>query len=169
MKSIKKSILIVTVVSVFLIAPVPAFADTSVLADKTVAEVTDVVYLNDGSRIVTEISVEPSRVLTLATASATSTKTGSKTVSYENSSGTLLWYVKVTGTFSYDGSTSSCTSSTVTASAPDSNWVIAGQSASKSGSQATGTATAKLYKGSTVVQTVSKTVILSCSKTGALS
>lgn len=36
------------------------------------------------------------------------TKTASKTVTYENSKGDILWYVKVTGTFSYNGTSSSC-------------------------------------------------------------
>jgi hypothetical protein len=56
-----------------------------------------------------------------------------------------------------------------TAAAPDGNWKIASKSASKSGNQAKASATAKRYLVSLVVQTVSKTVILTCSKTGALS
>jgi hypothetical protein len=47
--------------------------------------------------------------------------------------------------------------------------VIVSTSASKSGNQAIGSATARCYNGSIVIQTVSRTVILTCSKTGALS
>jgi hypothetical protein len=169
---IKKCTSVITIISFFLMAGVPAFADTTALSlpDEPVAEVT---YLSDGSRVVTEIFVEPSLAATsqdiLAAASSASTKSGSKKVSYENSSGTLLWYVKVSGTFTYNGSTSTCTKSTVSTSAPASNWKISSNDSGKTGNQAWATATAKRYNGSTVVQTVSRTVTLTCSKTGVLS
>ena len=38
--------------------------------------------------------------------SATQAKSGSKTVRYENASGTTLWYVTVHASFTYNGSTS---------------------------------------------------------------
>jgi hypothetical protein len=89
---IKRFISIITIISVFLIATVPVFADTSLSSDALAEEVTDISYLSDGSRIVTTIAVDPPVFSPLAT---TSTKTGYKKVSYENSSGTLLWYVRV--------------------------------------------------------------------------
>ena len=47
--------------------------------------------------------------------STTQTKSGSKTQRYVNSSGATLWYVTVHAFFTYNGSTSSCTSADVTA------------------------------------------------------
>jgi hypothetical protein len=139
----------------------------------------ETVEMSDGSYYVTSIeesaltteTIAPNDALQLAPTAvlSTSTKTASKTASYYNSSGVLLWYVKVTGTFTYDGTTSVCTNSTVTAASQSSAWKISSKSASKSGNQATAKATAKRYEGIVVVQTVSKTVTLTCSKTGVLS
>lgn len=97
------------------------------------------------------------------------TKSGTKTTYYKNASGTTLWWVKVTGTFTYNGTTSRCTDSSVSASAPASAWRIANKSASKSGNSATATATAKKYINGEVVATITKSVTLSCSKYGTLS
>lgn len=100
---------------------------------------------------------------------AASTKKGAKTYTYKNSSGTSLWYVKVTGTFTYNGSSSKCTNSAVSAASKISTWKISSKSASKSGSTATAKATAKLYLNTTVMQTVTKSVSLNCDKNGKLS
>lgn len=96
---------------------------------------------------------------------ATSTKTAKKTANIKNSSGDVLWSVTVTGTFSYNGSTSTCTSAT----AYNSYWKIYSHSSSKSGNTASATATAKNYFDGTVISTLKKTVTLTCSPTGTLS
>ena len=101
--------------------------------------------------------------------STSKTITASRTAKYITSSGTVLWSVTVTGTFTYTGSTSKCIASQVSASSNNSNWKIASKSSSRSGSTASATATAKRYNGSNVVQTSTKTVKLSCSKNGTLS
>jgi hypothetical protein len=136
----------------------PAFADSG---ENLTTE-----YLPDGSYYETIIETSSPSFSLFATSS---TKSGSKTVNYKNSSGTVLWYVKVSGSFTYNGSTSSCTSSTVTAASQSSYWTISGKSASKSGNVATASATAKRYSGSIVVQTVNETIHLTCSANGTLS
>jgi hypothetical protein len=163
----KKIVSILVIVIALLATTVPSFADTPSTADEPMTLVT---VMDDDSYCVTTIE-ESSPGISLRAAAATSTKTGSKTTAYYNSSNALLWSVKVTGTFSYNGSTSSCTSSSVTTvvTSTAANWKITSKSTSKSGNQATGKATAKCYSDSIVLQTVSKTVILTCSKTGALS
>ena len=100
---------------------------------------------------------------------ATSTKTAKKTGSYKNSSGTVLWSVTVTGTFTYNGTTSSCTKSVVSTSVSNSNWKISSSSSSKSGNKATATATAKCFYDGPMISTTSKTVTLTCDKNGNLS
>ena len=97
------------------------------------------------------------------------TKSGSKTVKYQNSKGTTLWYEKVSGTFSYNGNNSRCTSASVSAISYDKNWTISNKSSSKSGNTAHATATGTLNKNSLFSQTITKTVSLSCSKNGNLS
>jgi hypothetical protein len=167
----KKILSIIVIVITMIAMSAPSFADTPGLADESVSYATvasETTYLSDGSYNVITVKESVSVSDNILKAAAL-TKSGSKTTSYYNSSGTLLWYVKVTGTFTYNGSTSSCTNATVLASAPDSAWVISSKSSNKSGNQATASATAKRYNGSILLQTVTKTVTLTCSKSGALS
>jgi len=136
---------------------ITVFADTN---DPTKSEYNDDVYLIE--TFIDKIDMGD-------TGRGTSTKTASKTTNIMNSAGTILWSVKVTGTFTYNGSSSSCTSSTVTTTAPSVYWTIKSKSASKSGSTATATATAVKKLDGVVTDTMTKTVKLTCSKTGVLS
>lgn len=95
------------------------------------------------------------------------TKTGSKKLSYKNS-GTVLWSVTIKGTFSYDGSTSKCTSCSVSATSNSSDWIIYSKSASKSGNSATGKATAHKLSFGVYERSVTKSVTLSCKPDGTL-
>lgn len=96
------------------------------------------------------------------------TKSGSKTNEYVNSSGEVMWSVTVYGTFTYNGTTSSCTSVSHSTTAPGSGWSIKNSSSSKSGycASATATATKKNVIGS---QDYTRTVNLYCSPYGILS
>ena len=82
---------------------------------------------------------------------------------------TTLWTVKVNGTFSYNGSSSKCTNSSVTTTSPGKTWYISSSSASKSKNSATAKATAQRKVSGTVLQTVTRSVTLTCSKSGKLS
>ena len=97
-----------------------------------------------------------------------STKTGSKTKSYKNSSGVTLWSVTVHGTFSYTGTSSTCTNATRSTSAPGANWSIKSSSAGKSGNTATAHATAT-YRDGSYTTDYSMSVSLKCSANGTLS
>lgn len=148
------------------------FADTTVTKEPQIVEITQVdettiiELLDDGSYFETVIEEEVPLITTFAT---TKSKSGTKTVKYQNGKGTTLWYVKVHGAFKYNGSTSSCTSSTVSASAPASNWFIKSKSASKSGNTARATATAIKKTNGAVTSTITRNVGLTCSKSGKLS
>lgn len=96
------------------------------------------------------------------------TKSGSKTNNYKNSAGETMWSVTVYGTFTYNGTTSSCTSASHSASAYVSDWSIKSSSSSKSGNCATANATAT-HKGLIFSQDHSITVNLYCSPYGILS
>lgn len=50
-----------------------------------------------------------------------------------NSSGTVLWSVSITATFTYDGTTSRCISCSPSATAPATTWSIKSISSSKTG------------------------------------
>lgn len=101
---------------------------------------------------------------------ASSSKTGEKIGTYRNSSGEKQWEVIVTGTFTYNGSTSTCTKASVSVNVYNNYWHLYSKSASKSENKAIGKATCKLYSVSgNVIDTVSKTVTLTCSASGKLS
>lgn len=122
-----------------------------------------ITYLDDGSYYVTTITEEKSLTR------ASSTKTGTKTTKYVNSSGEVKWQVSVTGTFSYNNSTSSCTKAIANATSYSSAWSISNKYANKSSNKATATATAKHIYNTTVLETTTKSVTLSCSPKGVLS
>lgn len=129
-------------------------------------ESSEIEYLDDGSYFETVITTESnSGMTTLSSKSVTKTKTSY----YKNSNGTILWYVKITGTFTYGNGSSKCTSSSVTAESKSGAWKITSKSASKSGNKATAKATAKRYYGGSVAETKNKTVTLTCSPSGNFS
>ena len=129
-------------------------------------ESSEIEYLDDGSYFETVITTESnSGMTTLSSKSVTKTKTSY----YKNSNGTILWSVKVTGTFTYGNGSSKCTSSSVTAESKSGAWKITSKSASKSGNKATAKATAKRYYGGSVAETKNKTVTLTCSPSGTFS
>ncbi len=97
--------------------------------------------------------------------------TKKKTATYKGSDGTAYWSVTVKGTFNYNGTTSSCTSSSVSTANYSSTWKLSNKKASKSGATASASVTAKQYhsNGTTVLKTINKTVNLTCDKNGRLS
>lgn len=161
MKSIKSiMVALTTLIMIFALAvPVMAFEKIG----ETVQSVT-VEYLEDGSCYETIITVDDTVSGDSGIMSASKTKTGSKKTTYKNKSGDVLWYVKVTGKFTYNGSTSKCTSASASAVSNSSSWKIIDKSSSRSGNKAIGKATAKEQSTS-----LTRTVTLSCSKTGKLS
>lgn len=102
---------------------------------------------------------------------ARSSTTKKKTATYKGSSGTVYWSVTVQGTFNYDGKTSTCTSSSISTANYSSTWKLSNKKASKSGNTASASVTAKQYhsNGTTVLQTINKTVKLTCDKNRKLS
>ncbi|MBE5928325.1 MAG: hypothetical protein E7267_02990 [Lachnospiraceae bacterium] len=126
-----------------------------------------ITYFEDGSYLVTII--ESCDDYTLNSRELTITENKTKTSNYYDSNNELLWYVKVKGNFTYNGTTATCNSSEVVAASNNSNWKISNRSASKSGSTAYASCTAKRYSGSTVVQTINRQVSLHCSPSGVYS
>lgn len=100
---------------------------------------------------------------------ARSAKEGSKTIYCKNSAGKTMWTLTVKGTFTYNGSTSSCTSASASTSITDATWKITNKSSSKSGNTAKATATAICYLNGNPINSATKTVSLKCSASGKLS
>lgn len=140
------------------------FSLTAYASEPTTTD--NIVFFDNGDYLITTIEDESSSS-NIAILSTTTTK--SKTSRYYNSKNELMWYVKVTGTFTYGNGTSKCTASSVTAKSNVAAWKISNKSASKSGNAAIGKATAKQYFDGTVVNTINRTVKLTCSPTGVFS
>lgn len=122
----------------------------------------EIIQLDNGYYLETIIEETP-------TTRASNQKTAKKTGNYKNAQGTTMFSVTVTGTFTYTGSSSTCTKSIASATSKNANWKISSKSASKSGNKATAKATAKRYVDGTAVETQNCTVTLTCSSNGSLS
>lgn len=135
----------------------PSVTGTSYITDR----------YSDGSYIVCTIIQE--NTIRLDAVSPYKTQTASSVFTYYNNSNKPIWYIKLTGTFKYNGSSASCTHSDISAGSYDSCWTVSKCSSSHSGASAIGTATATHYKGNTITNTISKVAYLTCSPSGNLS
>lgn len=124
-------------------------------------KVTTITKLDNGDYIETIITY-------FDTNERAATRSGSKTSNYKDGSGTIMWSVTVYGSYTYNGTTSSCTSVSHSTSSPGTGWSIKSSSSHKSGNCATATATATLKKG-IASQDFTNTVNLYCSPYGILS
>lgn len=86
-----------------------------------------------------------------------------------NSSGTVLWTATVTGTFTYNGSTSSCISASYSTQVYNSSWSEQSGTAYPSGNTAIADVVMMRKLLFIVVETVPVTVPLTCDKNGNLS
>lgn len=160
----KKCILSLCLVVALLGSALPVYAAAADEADGTQIEYE---YFEDGSYIVTVIEDEVSPDAAARVARITSK---SKVSTYYSADERALWYVKVTGTFTYGNGSSQCIVSKVTAESYVSNWSISSKSSSCSGSTASATATAvRDATPAGTVATLTRTVTLTCSATGVFS
>lgn len=97
------------------------------------------------------------------------TKIGYKTTYCKNANGTVLWSVTVTARFSYNGATATCISSSISTTIKDSSWKISNKYSTRCSNYGTATATANKYSSGKIINTITKTVKLTCSPTGTLS
>ena len=144
----------------FLIIIIVSFSFASVcgaINGEVISE--SVEYYPDGSYGITE-TIEYSAKATYGS------KTASKNYKHYNASNELVWMVKLTASFTYNGSTSSCTSATPSYTEYVSTWKVKTATASHSGNTATGNYTAKRYTLLIPVETVNKTLTLKCDKNG---
>lgn len=128
----------------------------------------EIVLLENGDYLETTIIDVPVISSNISTFSTAKTITKTKTTRYKNKNGELLWSVSIRATFTYNGSTSKCTSYSHSTTCPAKTWKIKSVSSSKSGNSATAKATAtQSFKNISVDYT--KSVTISCSKNGTVS
>lgn len=157
------SLFYIIVFSIFIIGSLPANISAS-----TISENTSIVQLDDGYYLETVITDVPSTDSLISTFATTKTITKTKTTYYKNSSGTVLWSVSIKATFTYNGTTSKCTSRSHSATAPAKSWSIKSCTSSKSGNSATATAVA-VHSNSGASKSFTKSVTIKCSANGTVS
>lgn len=121
----------------------------------------EIIWLEDGSRIRIVISEDPQR--------AAGAKSGKYTYTHENANGEALWKAVLTASFTYNGTTSTCTSASCSVTVFSSSWYEVSKVTTRSGD----TARTELTMGKKLLGvTVSKpsfTLLLTCDKNGNLS
>lgn len=123
----------------------------------------NIIHFDDGS------CLEISAVEETTIARATNTKSGQQSLIYRNNNGVEQWRATLTATFTYNGSSATCTSASITSSVSDGNWKFTQKTATKSGNKATGNITVKHYVLGIPTKTVEQTITITCSASGALS
>lgn len=97
------------------------------------------------------------------------TVTGSKSVPFYNPDGVLQWTATLTGYFTYDGVTSSCTGASCSISVQNGNWSESANNPYYSGNSAFASVTMVRKFLFVVLQTESINITLTCDATGHLS
>lgn len=120
-------------------------------------------YLENGDYIITTLEEEN----TLSFARSTATKSGKKSVKYYNSGKQVIWTFTLSGTFSYNQKSATCSKASCSFSSTTATWTAASKSATKSGATATGKITAK-HTVDGKSSTTSRTITLSCKPDGTL-
>lgn len=98
-----------------------------------------------------------------------STITGSKSATFTDVDNVVRWRVYLHGTYTYNGTSSTCTDSSVSYSILDSAWKVTSAIASRSANKAIGDFTIKQYILGIPVRTHESHLTLTCSPNGVLS
>ena len=116
--------LLTTVLLMVLMLPISAFAAMETQGTE------NIIYLDNGGYITVELSVTEYR--------ASGTKSASKTYTYRGSDGVEEWRAVLRGTFSYTGSSATCTAASCDVTITDTDWYIVSKTATRSGASALG-------------------------------
>lgn len=122
---------------------------------------TEIIMFEDGSYL----EIVTASVSTRASGSIT----GYKSYSYINNFNVLQWRATLTATFTYTGTSSTCTSGSCSVSILDSAWYVVSNSTTRSGNTATTNLTMGLKALGVTVAKPTYTITLSCDKDGNLS
>lgn len=108
------------------------------------------------------------RVLSVQTR-AGGTVSGSKERNQYDSNGSLCWKVTLSASFTYTGSSATCTSANCDVVCYSSDWYVISKSASKSGNMASASATMGEMEGGATVRRVTAYLTIQCDGNGNLS
>lgn len=149
--------LLSVILMIAVLCPNTALANDKIVTDSYVE------YFDDGSYIVTELSENT------ITTFAAQTTSSYKVSHFYNSNNVKEWTVRLDATFSYTGSSATCTSAKTSNTIYNDAWKVTSAVPSKSGNKATGTFTVKKYALGIPIKTVNKTLTITCSNTGVCS
>lgn len=150
------AVLLLTVTMVLLLLPANAYA----ASDFQETQVTEVQRFTDGSYL----------VITMQTIEtyASGTKTGTDTYTYYSTTNEIVWKAVLTGTFTYNGTTATCTASSCDVTIYDSTCYVISKSASKSANAATGAVTIGYKFLGVTIKKETYDLSLSCDPNGNL-
>lgn len=126
---------------------------------------TEVIY-QDNEIVVTCTLVVWKTVSDTGLYSTKQTVRSAKYVHITSAKGNVLATYTLTGTFTYDGSSSACTSAVCATSVQNTKWQFTSQTAAKSGKKAIGSYT---LKNSSTNKTKTGQLTITCSKSGVIS
>lgn len=92
-----------------------------------------------------------------------------KTVTYKNTDNKSIWYLSVSADFYFDGKTSRCTSSSVSAGSYTSTHKVLSKTSGRSDNSGWAKATVGTYMGGVHVTDVTRTIYIYCDKNGNVS
>ena len=150
------------------LSPTSAFANDSAKTLNVVVENTPIIKVQNGYYFETVVISTQAPKKIIATSGSKHAVTGSKTTYYKNANGKILWYVKVTGIFTYGNGSALCKSASVSAESKNTSWKITNKSSSINKNIATARATGRKYANGVRVDKVNKSVSLTCSASGKL-
>lgn len=149
------------VVSAFLSIVLLAFLlPVNALAVEDNQKQSEVIYFEDGSYLTVQLSELDTR--------ASGSKSGKRTYTYHTNDGVSQWDAVLYGTFSYTGSSSTCTDSSCSVTIYKSDWYTISKSAGKSGNTATASVTMGRRLLGVTVDKVPISLELSCDANGNL-
>ncbi len=146
-------IVIVTFIMLISLFLTSSYAGEDVVGNESTSET---IYFEDGSYAVIETVVDEH------VTRASKNKKASSTYTYYNSNKVKQWSLKLSASFSYNGSEAKATEATISRTV-DHGWACSSKSATRSGATATGKGTFK--KGE---QQKSCSIKLTCSSTGKI-
>lgn len=120
-----------------------------------------IIYLDDGSYITMTFEETTTR--------ASGTTTGHRNLTYTANDGTVCWKATLTATFTYNGTSATCTASNCSVTVYESNWYTVSKSAAKSGNTATATVTMGRKVLGITIDKDTYSMTISCDKDGNMS
>lgn len=150
-----------TVSIILVFALISAIFPTYCLAVESDSETIRTVYFDDGSYMTEQYFIVNTR--------ASGTITGNKINTYYANDGTASWKAVLSGTFSYTGSSATCTASNCNVTIYHTSWYTISKTTGKSGNTATANVTMGYKTLGVTTNQVSTNISLTCDKNGNLS